>query len=170
MKKDEKQPESSGVQPGQTPDETPQESGAQTAEAPGEETAPAKETEAQAEEPAPGQEDSCEDPGEEPQEDSEDFDPENGEYPDEEYDWEEDAPLSFGARLFSASTSLLRWIVLVAVLLVLILGGTFFSMYRSVSLSNLPQYQVSWAGQTLETAGYDWSVPVMGFLHRDFSK
>ena len=103
MKKDEKQPESSGVQPGQTPDETPQESGAQTAEAPGEETAPAKETEAQAEEPAPGQEDSCEDPGEEPQEDSEDFDPENGEYPDEEYDWEEDAPLSFGARLFSAS-------------------------------------------------------------------
>ena len=65
MKKDEKQPESSGVQPGHTPDETPQESGAQTAEAPGEETAPAKETEAQAEEPAPGQEDSCEDPGEE---------------------------------------------------------------------------------------------------------
>ena len=170
MKKDEKQPESSGVQPGQTPDETPQESGAQTAEAPGEETAPAKETEAQAEEPAPGKEDSCEDHGEEQQEDSEDFDPENGEYPDEEYDWEEDAPLSFGARLFSASTSLLRWIVLVAVLLVLILGGTFFSMYRSVSLSNLPQYQVSWAGQTLETAGYDWSVPVMGFLHRDFSK
>lgn len=89
----------------------------------------------------------------------------------EEEDWEdEDAPLSLGARLFSASTSLLRWIVLVAVLLALILGGTFFSMYRSVSLNSLPQYDVSWAGQTLEAAGYDWSVPVMGFLHRDFSK
>ena len=89
----------------------------------------------------------------------------------EEDDWEdEDAPLSLGARLFSASTSLLRWIVLVAVLLALILGGTFFSMYRSVSLNSLPQYDVSWAGQTLEAAGYDWSVPVMGFLHRDFSK
>ena len=89
----------------------------------------------------------------------------------EEEDWEdEDAPLSLGARLFSASTSLLRWIVLVAVLLALILGGTFFSMYRSVSLNSLPQYDVSWAGQTLEAASYDWSVPVMGFLHRDFSK
>ena len=89
----------------------------------------------------------------------------------EEEDWEdEDAPLSLGARLFSASTSLLRWIVLVAVLLALILGGTFFSMYRSVSLNSLPQYDVSWAGQTLEASGYDWSVPVMGFLHRDFSK
>lgn len=89
----------------------------------------------------------------------------------EDEDWEEeDAPLSFGARLFSASTSLLRWIVLVAVLLALILGGTFFSMYRGVSLKNLPQYQVTWAGQPLEAAGYDWSVPVMGFLHRDFSK
>ena len=88
-----------------------------------------------------------------------------------EEDWEEeDVPLSFGARLFSASTSLLRWIVLVAVLLALILGGTFFSMYRSVSLNNLPQYEVNWAGQTLEATGYDWSVPVMGFLHRDFSK
>ena len=156
MNKDEKQPENSGVQPGQTPEETQPENGAQTAE----EAAPASE-----------QEDGEAAPGEEPAEDEEAFDPEDGEYFDEEeYDWEEDEPLSFGARLFSASTSLLRWIVLVAVLLALILGGTLFSMYRSVSLSSLPQYEVSWAGQTLESAGYDWSVPVMGFLHRDFSK
>lgn len=156
MNKDEKQPENSGVQPGQTPEETQPENGAQTAE----EAVPASEQEGGEEAPA-----------EEPAEDEEAFDPEDGEYFDEEeYDWEEDEPLSFGARLFSASTSLLRWIVLVAVLLALILGGTFFSMYRSVSLSSLPQYEVSWAGQTLESAGYDWSVPVMGFLHRDFSK
>ena len=142
MNKDEKQPENSGVQPGQTPEETQPENGAQTAE----EAAPASE-----------QEGGEEAPGEEPAEDEEAFDPEDGEYFDEEeYDWEEDEPLSFGARLFSASTSLLRWIVLVAVLLALILGGTFFSMYRSVSLSSLPQYEVSWAGQTLESAGYDW--------------
>lgn len=84
--------------------------------------------------------------------------------------WEDDAPLSLSARLFSASTSLLRWIVLVAVLLALILGGTFFSMYRNVSLESLPVYDVSWGSQPLEATGYDWSVPVMGFLHRDFSR
>ena len=45
----------------------------------------------------------------------------------EEEDWEdedEDAPLSLGARLFSASTSVLRRMVLVGVRLALILGGT----------------------------------------------
>ena len=154
MNKDEKQPVNSGVQPGSETDETQPENGLQATE-----------------EAAPEQENGSGTSGEEPEEDGEFLDPEDDEYLDEEeYDWEEDEPLSFGARLFSASTSLLRWIVLVAVLLALLLGGTFFSMYRNVSLNNLPQYEVSWAGQALDAAGYDWSVPVMGFLHRDFSK
>ena len=154
MNKDEKQPVNSGVQPGSETDETQPENGLQATE-----------------EAAPEQENGSGTSGEEPEEDGEFLDPEDDEYLDEEeYDWEEDEPLSFGARLFSASTSLLRWIVLVAVLLALLLGGTFFSMYRNVSLSSLPQYEVSWAGQALDAAGYDWSVPVMGFLHRDFSK
>ena len=105
--------------------------------------------------------------------------PESQEQPDlpeedaegyEEDFWEEDLPPSFSARLFSASTSLLWWIVLVFVLLALILGGTLFSMYQSVSLDNLPRYEVTWDGQPLEMAGYDWSVPVMGFLQREFSR
>ncbi len=154
MNKDEKQPVNSGVQPGSETDEAQPENGLQATE-----------------EAAPEQENGSGSSGEEPEEDGEFLDPEDDEYLDEEeYDWEEDEPLSFGARLFSASTSLLRWIVLVAVLLALLLGGTFFSMYRNVSLSSLPQYEVSWAGQVLDAAGYDWSVPVMGFLHRDFSK
>lgn len=154
MNKDEKQPVNSGVQPGSETDETQPENGLQATE-----------------EAAPEQENGSGTSGEEPEEDGEFLDPEDDEYLDEEeYDWDEDEPLSFGARLFSASTSLLRWIVLVAVLLALLLGGTFFSMYRNVSLSSLPQYEVSWAGQALDAAGYDWSVPVMGFLHRDFSK
>ena len=154
MNKDEKQPVNSGVQPGSETDETQPENGLQATE-----------------EAAPEQENGSGTSGEEPEEDGEFLDPEDDEYLDEEeYDWEEDEPLSFGARLFSASTSLLRWIVLVAVLLALLLGGTFFSMYRNVSLNSLPQYEVSWAGQALDAAGYDWSVPVMGFLHRDFSK
>ena len=154
MNKDEKQPENSGVQPGSETDEAQPENGLQATE-----------------EAAPEQENGSGTSGEEPEEDGEFLDPEDDEYLDEEeYDWEEDEPLSFGARLFSASTSLLRWIVLVAVLLALLLGGTFFSMYRNVSLNSLPQYEVSWAGQALDAAGYDWSVPVMGFLHRDFFK
>ncbi len=89
-----------------------------------------------------------------------------------EYEDEEEEPRrSIGARLFSASASLLRWIVLVAVLLALLVGGALFTLYRGVSVEDLPQYTVTWAGQTLEASGYDWAVPVTGrFLDRHFHK
>lgn len=188
MKKDTKQPagaqsEDSTVQPEQEPagqqageaePDTNRESSSEIASG---ESAQTDTTEPSADEsadaalppqPAPSEEPDPEDP-DQPEDEEEYGDPEDFEDEEEEF-WEEDAPLSLSERLFSLSTSLLRWIVLVAVLLVLILGGTFFSMYRNVSLDNLPQYDVSWAGQSLEVAGYNWSVPVMGFLHRDFSK
>lgn len=168
MKKDTNQP--AGVQPeentsrpeqdpaaGQQAEEQQPTPAGEAGEAPEPDSEATADPDATPDEPESDVPDSKADEGFDPEEDADDL-------------WEEDVPLSLSARLFSASTSLLRWIVLVVVLLALILGGTFFSMYRNVSLKNLPQYDVSWAGQPLEVAGYDWSVPVMGFLHRDFSK
>lgn len=86
--------------------------------------------------------------------------------------WEEaEESTGFKGRFFSASTSLAKWLILVLILLTLLLAGSLFTLYQSVSMDDLPKYTVAWAGQPLEISGYDWSVPVAGrWLDRNFKK
>lgn len=66
---------------------------------------------------------------------------------------------------------ILRWLAIVGITLVILLSVSLFTMYQSVSVEDLPQYQVSWAGQTLEESTYDWSIPIAGnWLKHRFHK
>ena len=57
---------------------------------------------------------------------------------------------------------MVRWIGLVAAILAVILFVSLTAMYTGISEKDLPQYTVTWAEQTLQPAGYNWSIPVTG--------
>lgn len=57
---------------------------------------------------------------------------------------------------------LLLWLLMVALFLALILGGSIGAMYMMAGKGDLPQDAVTLGGIPLETIGYDWSVPVLG--------
>lgn len=63
-----------------------------------------------------------------------------------------------------------KWLVLVGVLVISIVGGVLFYFYQHTSLNDLPPYEVRFGGQTLYASGYEWFVPVAGaHLGRTFS-
>lgn len=65
--------------------------------------------------------------------------------------------------------TLLIWLGMVVLIVALIVGGVVLVMYRAVTEEALPDRTVTFAGQTLSAAQWDWQVPVAGFIKRSFS-
>lgn len=65
--------------------------------------------------------------------------------------------------------TLLVWLGMVVLIVALIVGGVVLVMYRAVTEEALPDRTVTFAGQTLSAAQWDWQVPVAGFIKRSFS-
>jgi len=64
---------------------------------------------------------------------------------------------------------LLLWLVLVALAVALLLGGTVGALYWMTDESVLPDEPVTFGGAVLEPAGSDWHAPVLGgVLYKDF--
>lgn len=57
---------------------------------------------------------------------------------------------------------LLLWLVMVAVMVAAILGGTAAFLYNRTGEDALPQEPVQFGDITLESNGWDWTVPVLG--------
>ena len=57
---------------------------------------------------------------------------------------------------------LLLWLVMVAVIVAAILGGTAAFLYNRTGEDALPQEPVQFGDITLESNGWDWTVPVLG--------
>ena len=57
---------------------------------------------------------------------------------------------------------LLLWLVMVAVMVALILGGAAAFLYSRTGEDSLPQEPVTFGEQALEPNGWDWTVPVLG--------
>lgn len=57
---------------------------------------------------------------------------------------------------------LLLWLVMVAVMVAAILGGTAAFLYSRTGEDALPQEPVQFGDITLESNGWDWAVPVLG--------
>ncbi len=96
--------------------------------------------------------------------DAEEPEPEDAEPEDAE---PEDAePANLPARLkgwaLGAATGMARWLALVAVLIALIAGLGLGWLYSRATPDMIPTLQVSFGGQTLETAAYEWRIPVVG--------
>ena len=64
--------------------------------------------------------------------------------------------------------TLLVWLGMVVLIVALIVGGVVLVMYRSVTEEALPDRTVTFNGQTLNPARWDWQVPVAGFVKREF--
>ncbi|WP_394959891.1 M23 family metallopeptidase [Candidatus Allofournierella merdavium] len=64
-----------------------------------------------------------------------------------------------------------KWLALVVVLVVVLLGGALGFMYTQVEPGDLPAYAVSFGDEQLPQTGYHWSVPIAGdWLHRTLSQ
>lgn len=62
---------------------------------------------------------------------------------------------------------ILAWLLLVAVLTGVLVGGVLAFFYSRTGEDKLPQDPVTYGGQALENVGYDWKVPVLGgVLHQ----
>ena len=57
---------------------------------------------------------------------------------------------------------LLLWLVMVAVMIAAILGGTAAFLYSRTGADALPQEAVTFGEQTLEPNGWSWVIPVLG--------
>ena len=57
---------------------------------------------------------------------------------------------------------LLLWLVMVAVMIAAILGGTAAFLYSRTGTDALPQEAVTFGEQTLEPNGWSWVIPVLG--------
>ena len=57
---------------------------------------------------------------------------------------------------------LLLWLVMVAAMVALILGGAAAFLYSRTGEDSLPQEPVTFGEQALEPNGWDWTVPVLG--------
>ena len=56
----------------------------------------------------------------------------------------------------------LTWLTMVALFVVLVVGGTVGFLYSRTTAASLPAQGASFAGQTLTVNGYSWGVPVLG--------
>ena len=56
----------------------------------------------------------------------------------------------------------LTWLTMVALFVVLVVGGTVGFLYSRTTAASLPAEGASFAGQTLTVNGYSWGVPVLG--------
>ena len=59
-------------------------------------------------------------------------------------------------------SSLAKWLLLVAVFIILIAGAGVAWLYKNATPEAIPQFTVSMDGQTLEPTEYKWHVPVIG--------
>ena len=57
---------------------------------------------------------------------------------------------------------LLLWVLMVALFVVILLGGVLLAFYSMTSERDLPDPSASFGGVALEPIGYDWAVPVLG--------
>ena len=67
-----------------------------------------------------------------------------------------------GAWGMNLLTGVLKWLLLVAVIIAVIAGVGLAWLYSQATEDAIPEIEVSFDGQTLETASYDWQVPVVG--------
>ena len=56
----------------------------------------------------------------------------------------------------------LLWLVMVALMVALILGGTAAFLYSRIGEKDLPQEPVTFGETALEPNGWDWVIPVLG--------
>ncbi len=56
---------------------------------------------------------------------------------------------------------IIKWLLLVAVCVALVTGGSVWWLYRNTTEEMLPEITATFAGQTLEPVAYDWRVPVV---------
>lgn len=86
--------------------------------------------------------------------------PEEPETPEDEE--AETAAPTVGQRVLSGIWGLCKWLLLVIAFVAVVAGVGIGWLYNGATRDMLPEVSASFAGQTLETAAYDWQVPVVG--------
>lgn len=101
----------------------------------------------------------------EPEDSPDDLFEDGLDYSPEEYD----PPPRAGRRVLRVLGLILGWIAMVALFVLLLVAVVSFLLYRSVTLSDLPQAEPAFAGQMLHETDFDWKLPVVGPLRRRFT-
>ncbi len=84
---------------------------------------------------------------------------------------EEAAAPTMGQRVLSGVWGLCKWLLLVLAFVAVVAGVGIGWLYSGATEDMLPEVTASFAGQTLETAAYDWRVPVVGdWFKRGYAK
>ena len=84
---------------------------------------------------------------------------------------EEAAAPTMGQRVLSGMWGLCKWLLLVLAFVAVVAGVGIGWLYSGATEDMLPEVAASFAGQTLETAAYDWRVPVVGdWFKRSYAK
>ena len=84
---------------------------------------------------------------------------------------EEAAAPTMGQRVLSGVWGLCKWLLLVLAFVAVVAGVGIGWLYSAATEDLLPEVTASFAGQTLETAAYDWRVPVVGdWFKRSYAK
>ena len=84
---------------------------------------------------------------------------------------EEAAAPTMGQRVLSGVWGLCKWLLLVLAFVAVVAGVGIGWLYSGATEDMLPEVAASFAGQTLETAAYDWRVPVVGdWFKRSYAK
>lgn len=84
---------------------------------------------------------------------------------------EEAAGPTMGQRVLSGVWGLCKWLLLVLAFVAVVAGVGIGWLYSGATEDMLPEVTASFAGQTLETAAYDWRVPVVGdWFKRSYAK
>ena len=84
---------------------------------------------------------------------------------------EEAAAPTMGQRVLSGMWGLCKWLLLVLAFVAVVAGVGIGWLYSGATEDMLPEVTASFAGQTLETAAYDWRVPVVGdWFKRSYAK
>ena len=84
---------------------------------------------------------------------------------------EEAAAPTMGQRVLSGVWGLCKWLLLVLAFVAVVAGVGIGWRYSGATEDMLPEVTASFAGQTLETAAYDWRVPVVGdWFKRSYAK
>lgn len=84
---------------------------------------------------------------------------------------EEAAAPTMGQRILSGMWGLCKWLLLVLAFVAVVAGVGIGWLYSGATEDMLPEVAASFAGQTLETAAYDWRVPVVGdWFKRSYAK
>lgn len=84
---------------------------------------------------------------------------------------EEAAAPTMGQWVLSGMWGLCKWLLLVLAFVAVVAGVGIGWLYSGATEDMLPEVTASFAGQTLETAAYDWRVPVVGdWFKRSYAK